>query len=82
MYNKNYAWTPQWDINLYFLFLRKKAPVIMDITARIVSLNFTKSWYSGAEKADLEREMIDPKLLMNMKKMLSGDWNAKYYQIF
>ena len=42
----------------------------------------TKSWYSGAEKADLEREMIDPKLLMNMKKMLSGDWNAKYYQIF
>ena len=23
MYNKNYAWTPQWDINLYFLFSRK-----------------------------------------------------------
>ena len=26
MYNKNYAWTPtpQWDINLYFLFSRKE----------------------------------------------------------
>ena len=72
MYNKNYAWTPLWDINLYFLFSRKK------------------SSYCGNHKEDIlvQRRHIspglerDPKLLMNMKKMLSGDWNAKYYQIF
>ena len=42
---------------------------------------FELHWSSGAAEADQSRAG-DPKLLMNMKKILLGDWNAKYYQIF